>query len=120
MQCPFTLQRPCAVECGYIRAMNLSSVEIDEQALQTLCRRNHVSRLSVFGSFARGQERPDSDIDLLVEFSQEKGLLDLIALERQLSEIFGRRVDLLTEQSISPYIRDSVRRDQRVLFDARR
>ena len=100
--------------------MILSSVEVDERRLQELCRRNDVSTLSVFGSFARGQARPDSDVDLLVEFSKEKGLLDLVALERQLAEIFGRRVDLLTEQSISPYIRDSVRRDQRVLFDASR
>ena len=104
----------------YIRTMNVSSLEIDEHTLGEICRRNDVSRLSVFGSFARGQDRPDSDIDSLVEFSEEKGLLDLVALERQLSEAFGRKVDLLTEQSISPYIRDSVKRDQRVLFDARR
>jgi predicted nucleotidyltransferase len=100
--------------------MMLSSLQIDEYVLEKVCRRNGVSKLSVFGSFARGQDRPDSDIDLLVEFSTEKGLLDLVALQRQLSEILGRKVDLLTEQSISPYIRDAVKRDQRVLFDATR
>jgi predicted nucleotidyltransferase len=98
--------------------MRLSSVTIDEHTLQEFCRRNNVSKLSVFGSFARGEDRPDSDIDLLVEFSEPKGLFDLVALEIQLSEQLGRKVDLLTEQSVSPYLRDSVRRDLRVLFDA--
>ena len=98
--------------------MTLSSLTIDERTLQELCRRNDVSKLSVFGSFARGQDRSDSDIDLLVEFSKPKGLFDLVALELQLSELLGRKVDLLTEQSVSPYLRDSIRRDLRVVFDA--
>ena len=98
--------------------MTLSSLTIDERTLQELCRRNDVSKLSVFGSFVRGQDRSDSDIDLLVEFSKPKGLFDLVALELQLSELLGRKVDLLTEQSVSPYLRDSIRRDLRVVFDA--
>jgi len=100
--------------------MVLSSVTIDEQALEKLCRRNGVRKLSVFGSFARGEQRADSDIDLIVEFSKPKGLLGLLELENQLSDLLGRKVDLLTEQSVSPYIRDSIRRDLRVLFDAAR
>ena len=91
---------------------------IDEHALQELCRQNNVRKLSVFGSFARGEDRPDSDVDMLVEFSAPKSLFDLVALETQLSELLGRKVDLLTEQSVSPYIRNSIRRDLRVLFDA--
>jgi uncharacterized protein len=98
--------------------MLLSSVTIDEYALQELCRQNNVRKLSVFGSFARGEDRPDSDIDMLVEFSVPKSLFGLVALETQLSDLLGRRVDLLTEQSVSPYIRNSIRRDLRVLFDA--
>lgn len=98
--------------------MKLSSVIIDERALQEICRRNHVSKLSVFGSFARGEDRPDSDIDFLVEFSEPKGLFDLVELEDQLSNQLGRKVDLLTEHSVSPYIRDSIKRDLKVLFDA--
>jgi predicted nucleotidyltransferase len=98
--------------------MKLSSVIIDERALQEICRRNHVSKLSVFGSFARGEDRPDSDIDFLVEFSEPKGLFDLVELEGQLSDQLGRKVDLLTEQSVSPYIRDYIKRDLKVLFDA--
>ena len=100
--------------------MVLSSVTINEQVLEELCRRNSVHKLSVFGSFARGEVRPDSDIDLMVEFSEPKGLFALVELENQLSDLFGRKVDLLTEQSVSPYIRNSIRRDLRVLFDAAR
>lgn len=95
-------------------------VAINEQALEELCRQNAVRKLSVFGSFARGEERPDSDIDLIVEFSEPKGLFGLIELENQLSDLLGRKVDLLTEQSVSPYIRNFIRRDLRVLFDAAR
>jgi predicted nucleotidyltransferase len=107
-----------SLKMGYSEDMRLSSVTTDERTLQELCRRNNVSKLSVFGSFARGEDRPGSDIDLLVEFSEPKGLFDLVALEIQLSEQLGRKVDLLTEQSVSPYLRDSIRRDLRVLFDA--
>ena len=114
---PFGLEQLCH-KMRYSEGMRLSSVTIDEHTLQELCRRNNVSKLSVFGSFARGEDRPGSDIDLLVEFSEPKGLFDLVALEIQLSEQLGRKVDLLTEQSVSPYLRDSIRRDLRVLFDA--
>ena len=102
----------------YSERMRLASLTIDEHTLRELCRRNDVSKLSVFGSFARGEDRPGSDIDLLVEFSKPKGLFDLVTLEIQLSEQLGRKVDLLTEQSVSPYLRDSIRRDLKVLFDA--
>ena len=100
--------------------MVLSSVTIDEQALEQLCRRNRVQKLSVFGSFARGEDRVGSDIDLIVEFSEPKGLFALVELEKQLTDLFGRKVDLLTERSVSPYIRNSIKRDLRVLFDAAR
>jgi hypothetical protein len=100
--------------------MVLSSVTINEQDLRELCRRNNVQKLSVFGSFARGEDRVDSDIDLIVEFSEPKGLFALVELENRLSDFFGRKVDLLTQRSVSPYMRDSIRRDLRVLFDAAR
>jgi predicted nucleotidyltransferase len=73
----------------------------------------------VFGSVARGDDSPGSDIDLLVEFSERKGLLGVVALERQLEAALGREVDLLTEGAISPYLRGRIRRDLRVVYEAR-
>ena len=89
------------------------------QAIQAdlieLCRQNDVKQLSLFGSMARGDETPQSDIDLLVEFSKRKSL---VALERQFSLLFGREVDLLTEAAISPYLRNRIKQDAQVLYAA--
>ena len=75
-------------------------------------------RLRIFGSAARGEERPDSDVDLIVDFRRPTGFLDLIRLERRLGELFGRPVDLVTEPGLSPYIRDAVLASTSVIFDA--
>jgi len=84
-----------------------------------ICRKNDVAKLGVFGSMARGESNDDSDVDLLVEFSKRKSLLALVALERQMSAALGRKVDLLTEAAISPYLREGIKRDLRVIYEAR-
>jgi predicted nucleotidyltransferase len=93
-------------------------VRFDRGALARLCREYDVVRLRVFGSAARGEERPDSDVDLIVDFRRPTGLLDLIRLERRLGELFGRPVDLVTEQGLSPYVRDAILASTSVIFDA--
>jgi predicted nucleotidyltransferase len=80
-------------------------------ALETVCRRFHVRRLSLFGSTLDGSARPDSDIDLLVEFEtgREPGLLGLGALEDELSALVGgRTVDLRTPEDLSRHFRSTV------------
>lgn len=72
--------------------------------------------VAVFGSYARGEEREGSDIDVLVRFSHRKSLLDLVRIERELSEELGIKVELLTEKSISPHIMASVEKDKEVLM----
>jgi len=62
----------------------------------------------VFGSFARDQAQPTSDIDLLVDMEPGRSLLDLVGLEQDLCDLFGRRVDVVTEGGISPYLRDRI------------
>ena len=93
-------------------------VEFNRERLETLCEEHKVQRLRIFGSAARGEERADSDIDLLVDFSVPVGFFELIELEEQLAEFFGRSVDLLTERGLSPYLRDSILSQAQVLFDA--
>lgn len=83
-------------------------VKLDEKVLAGLCKTHGVESLRVFGSAARGEEGPDSDIDLLVRFSEPKSLLELVRIEREFSEHFRRPVDLVTEGELSPYIRDEI------------
>jgi len=87
--------------------------------LATICRRYRVRQLALFGSRARGDAQPDSDIDLLVEFQPEATptLLDLAALEGELSQgMGGMRVDLRTSAELSRYFRDQVVLDQHILW----
>ena len=69
----------------------------------------------IFGSFARGTERSTSDIDLLVEMEEGRTLLDLIALERSLGHRLGRHIDVITERSLSPHLRERILADARPL-----
>jgi predicted nucleotidyltransferase len=93
-------------------------VQFNRERLATLCKEHKVERLRVFGSAARGEDRADSDIDLLVDFAVPVGFFELIELEEQLAAFFGRSVDLLTERGLSPYFRDSILSRTEVLFDA--
>lgn len=90
----------------------------DTSKLIEICRQNDIVKVGIFGSMARGEADDQSDIDLLVEFSKRKSLLALVALERRLSTALGKKVDLLTEAAISPYLRDRIKRDLRVIYEA--
>lgn len=65
-------------------------------------------KVRVFGSRARGEGRPDSDVDLLVSVGDRASLLDIIAIKQDLEDLLGCKVDVVTEDSISPYLRDQV------------
>jgi predicted nucleotidyltransferase len=84
-----------------------------------VCRRNDVSMIGIFGSMVRGEAKKDSDIDLVVRFSKRKSLLSMVRLERELAETLGRKVDLLTESSISPYMRERVLQEMQVVYGSR-
>jgi hypothetical protein len=92
-------------------------VQINHSRLAELCKKHDVRVLKLFGSAARGEDTPASDIDLLVEFEGEKSLFDLIGLELELTEVLGRKVDLLTELSISPYLRDRILASASVIYE---
>jgi len=90
----------------------------DIERLIELCRQSGVVQIALFGSMARGEANQQSDIDLVVKFSQPISLLQFAALERQLSEALGRKVDLLTEAAISPYLREKIKCDLQVIYEA--
>jgi hypothetical protein len=94
-------------------------IPIPTEPLREFCRRNHIRRLAVFGSALRNDFRPDSDIDLLVEFEPDHtpSLLQMARLERELSAFFdGRKIDLRTKEDLSRYFRDAVVSTARVVY----
>jgi uncharacterized protein len=81
--------------------MVLGGLHFDRELLAELCRRYRVARLEVFGSFARGDAGPDSDLDILVTFEEGANIgLEFVALTRDLERVVGRPVDLLTRSSV--------------------
>lgn len=95
------------------------SLKVDESTLARFCERHHIRRLALFGSQLKGTARPDSDIDLLVDFEPGHipGLLAIAGMELELSEILGgRKVDLRTTGDLSRYFRDEVVRMAQVQY----
>ena len=94
--------------------MNATPAPIPRDVLARFCQRHGIRRVALFGSLLTGRARPDSDIDLLVEFEpgRSPGLIGIAALEAELSDLIGgRRVDLRTPQDLSDHFRDDVVRD---------
>jgi predicted nucleotidyltransferase len=92
---------------------------VDVQSLIDICRAHDATMVGIFGSTARGEATPDSDIDILIRFAKPKSLLTLVAIERQLATALGKPVDLVTEQALHPYLREYVLRDLQVVYEAR-
>jgi predicted nucleotidyltransferase len=88
-----------------------------KEQIVEVCREFDVSTLSVFGSVARGEDGPKSDVDLLVRFKKPVGLTRLIRLEDRFAQIFGRRVDLGTENSLHPLLKCSVQKDSTIIYE---
>ena len=94
-------------------------LNIPDRELARVCRRYGIARLALFGSVLHGEGRPDSDVDLLVEFEPERRVgLDFFAIERRLSQLMGRTVDLNTVGFLSPCFRDEVLREARDIYVA--
>ena len=91
--------------------MNNKNVKFNKEQIADFCKRNHIIKLSFFGSILRDDFGPESDIDVLVEFNpkQVPGFLGLARMERELSSMLGnRKVDLRTPQELSRHFRDEV------------
>ncbi len=87
----------------------MARIIIDHEKISDFCRRHHIRKLALFGSVLREDFKPESDVDVLVEFEQgHVPGLAFFSMERELSEILNHKVDLNTPQFLSPYFRDQV------------
>ncbi len=89
--------------------------------LEAFCKPNKIKKLSLFGSYLKNTYNENSDIDLLIEFEENSdyGLLDIARIERELSGIIGKKVDLRTATELSRYFRDTVVKEAEVKYEAR-
>ncbi len=90
-----------------------------EEKLAEVCQKNNIVFMVIFGSFVKGKQSKKSDIDIAIEFdkSSQKTLLDLIRIEKELSKIFRRKVDLGIFSSINPHIIDDVKKEMKVIYE---
>ena len=99
--------------------MNYHGIEISPDAIADFCRRHRIHRLALFGSILRDDFGPDSDIDILVEFEPDATPgFAFFALQDELTQMLGRKVDLNTPGFLSKYFRDEVMREAEPLYDA--
>ena len=99
----------------------MGRIDVSEAELAPICRRHRIRKLSLFGSQLKGTARPDSDVDLLVEFLPDARptYFDLANIEIELSVLLdGRKVDLRTPAELSRYFRDQVQRESEALYVA--
>lgn len=83
----------------------------------SVLKKHGVLKASLFGSYVRGEQTTVSDIDILVELEENRSLLDLIRLEMELSEVIGRKVDVLTYGSLNSLIKDTILSEQELIYE---
>ena len=90
--------------------MSALPVAISKEFLEAFCLRNHIRKLSLFGSVLTPRFRPESDVDMLVEFDPEHipSYFELVRMEMDLSEAIGRKIDLRTPEELSHYFRETI------------
>jgi hypothetical protein len=97
----------------------MKGTQIDPAVRETvlsILTRHGATRIAIFGSYARGEEGKDSDIDIPVRFNSRKSLFQLVLIEDELREALHKSVDLITENSVSPYLADSIHQDEVVIL----
>lgn len=73
-----------------------------------LCKKYNIESIGIFGSYARGEENQDSDVDVLVEYKITPGFFEFLDLEDELKSIFNKKVDLVTKPALKPLIKDKI------------
>ena len=89
--------------------------EMIEKLIHIL-KKHGAKKSEIFGSYARGEQKETSDLDVIVEFEKRKSLLELVGIEQELEDHLGIKIDLLTEASISPYLIEKIKKESKVIL----
>ena len=87
------------------------------QKIRPVLEKYQITKAELFGSFARGEETAESDVDLIVQLGKPTGLFEFVRIERELGHALGRRVDMTTRNGLSKYIRDNVLAEAQVVYE---
>ena len=90
---------------------------INNPEIINICKRENISYLGLFGSYKNGNANDDSDIDLLIKLKGSQSLFRLIKISQMFSDVLNKKVDLLTENAISPYIKENIINDLEVIYN---
>jgi hypothetical protein len=96
------------------------TTESIKKKILPILKRQGVLKAAVFGSFARGEERKNSDLDILVKLKKNKTLLDLVGLQLELEDRLGRKVDVLSYGGIHPSLKDIILKEQQVIYESKK
>ena len=93
--------------------------DLDIKSIVPILEQSDVKFAGLFGSFARDEANEKSDVDILISFKEPKSLIDLVHIQNKLSDILKKKVDLVTERSISPYLKDNIFNDLKIFYGTR-
>ena len=95
------------------------STQAIKKKIVPILKRQGVTKAALFGSFARGEARKRSDIDILVNLKKNKTLLDLVGLKLELEEKLGRKVDVLTYNGLHPLLKNIILNEQKIIYESK-
>jgi predicted nucleotidyltransferase len=96
------------------------TTEAIKKKILPILKRQGVIRAAVFGSFARGEETKNSDIDILVKMAKNKSLLDLVGLKIELEDKLGRDVDVISYGGIHPLLKNIILKEQQIIYESKK
>ena len=95
------------------------SEKLDFETIKPILEVNDVQFAGVFGSYARGEEKPDSDVDILVKFKESKSFFEFFDVEEKIAKILKKKIDLVTEGALSPHIKPYIMNDLKIFYGQR-
>ena len=90
---------------------------LTSKKLRKICKSENIKKLALFGSYLNDEQSEESDIDFIVEISGKRSLFKIIRISQEISDLFGKKVDLLTEDSISKYFKDDVIDNMEIVYE---
>jgi len=99
-----------------VKGLSREKLEEIKDIIVKVLKKHNVKRAAIFGSIARGEATEESDIDIVIEFEGRKSLLDLVDLKLELQELLGKKVDVITYNSINPLLKEQILNEQKILL----